>query len=140
MAATPVIHVGGGADRPEVARAVDQGGGRTGPLEKADGVVWLGGDPAALPRLPDSVRWLQLPSAGVEQWLASGLPEGDRTVTSAVGVFGLPVADRFLELCEVGDYDPYWDIVAALGGFDDATLARWTPVEEEFLARAVARR
>jgi hypothetical protein len=42
-------------------------------------------------------------------------------------------------LCAVADYHPYWDIVAALGGFDAETLARWTPAEEEFLARAVAR-
>ena len=55
------------------------------------------------------------------------------------GVLGLDAADRFLALCDVGDYHPYWDIVAALGGFDAATLDRWTAAEEEFLARAVAR-
>jgi phosphoglycerate dehydrogenase-like enzyme len=93
----PVIHIAG-ADRPELERAVEEGGGRVGPLEQADGLVWIGGDPAKLPPLPESVRWVQLPSAGVEQWVEAGVVGGDRTFTSAVGTFGLPVAEHALAL------------------------------------------
>jgi phosphoglycerate dehydrogenase-like enzyme len=101
MSEPPVIHVAG--DRPDLVSAVEEAGGRTGALEEADGLVWLGGDPAALPDLPDSVRWVQLPSAGVEQWLEAGAIAGDRTFTSAVGVFGLPVAEHALVLVLAAD-------------------------------------
>jgi hypothetical protein len=59
------------------------------------------------------------------------------------GVLGVEAADRFLALhrsvAGAGDYHPFWDIAAALGGFEDADLDAWTPADEEFLARAVAR-
>lgn len=55
----------------------------------------------------------------------------------------LDAADRFLalhrEVTGRGEYDPYWDVVATLGGFDEDDVAGWTPRQEEFLARAVAR-
>ena len=51
---------------------------------------------------------------------------------------GLAAADRFLALTGIA-YDPYWDVVAALGGFDAAELAAKPPVEEAFLAAAVSR-
>jgi aminoglycoside phosphotransferase (APT) family kinase protein len=92
---------------------------------------------------PGNVLWQGGSVSGVVDWANAslGAPEADigHCRMNLAGVFGLEAADRFLELCGVRVYDPYWDIVAALGGFDDATLARWTPVEEEFLARAVAR-
>jgi phosphoglycerate dehydrogenase-like enzyme len=96
MGEPPVIHVAG--DRPDLEAAVREGGGRPGRLEDADGVVWLGGDPSGLPELPPSVRWVQLPSAGVEQWLRAGVVGGGPTFTSAVGAFGLPVAEHALAL------------------------------------------
>ena len=34
-------------------------------------------------------------------------------------------------------YHPYWDVVAALGGYDAAELAAKPPAEEAFLAAAV---
>jgi phosphoglycerate dehydrogenase-like enzyme len=101
MGEPPVIHVAG--DRPDLVRAIEEAGGRAGPMEEADGLVWLGGDPAALPELPHRVRWVQLPSAGVEHWLAAGTIAGDRTFTSAVGAFGLPVAEHALALMLAAD-------------------------------------
>src|SRR5918992_6281290 len=101
MSPAPVIHVAG--DRADLVSAVEEAGGRTGPLEEADGLVWLGGDPSALPDLPERVRWVQLPSAGVEQWLEAGTIAGDRTFTSAVGAFGLPVAEHALALMLAAD-------------------------------------
>ena len=56
---------------------------------------------------------------------------------------GLDAADRFAALHRSvsgrDDEHPYWDLVAALGGFEEADLARWTPREEDFLAQAVER-
>ena len=97
-----VIHLGP-EERPELRAAIEEGGGRLGPLERADGVVWLGHDPDALPELPDSVRWVQRPFAGVERWVEAGAIAGERTFTSAAGVFGLPVAEHALALMLAAD-------------------------------------
>ncbi len=102
MAEPPRIHIGAD-DRPDLEEAVREGGGRTAPLEQADGLVWLGGKPEELPELPASVRWVQLPSAGVEQWLRAGLIGHDRAWTSATGAFGLPVAEHALALMLAAD-------------------------------------
>ena len=102
MAEAPRVHIPA-SDRPDLERAVEDGGGRTGPLEGADGLVWLGGDPEAMPALPESVRWVQLPSAGVEQWLRAGAITGERAWTSATGAYGLPVAEHALALMLAAD-------------------------------------
>ena len=92
---------------------------------------------------PGNVLWSRGAVTGVVDWASTsiGSPCADvgHCRLNLAGVLGLDAADRFLELCDVGDYHPYWDIVAALGGFDGATLESWTAPEEEFLARAVAR-
>jgi aminoglycoside phosphotransferase (APT) family kinase protein len=93
---------------------------------------------------PGNVLWADGEVSGVVDWpnACVGVAESDVGYCrrELVRVFGLEAADRFLSLCGVADYDPYWDIVAAVGGFDDAVFAAWTPVEEAFLARAVAAR
>jgi aminoglycoside phosphotransferase (APT) family kinase protein len=93
---------------------------------------------------PGNVLWTVGAVTGVVDWVNAsvGVREADIGYcrVNLAGVLGIAAADRFLALCDAPGYDPYWDIVAALGGFDDDTLARWTPVEEEFLARAVAAR
>jgi aminoglycoside phosphotransferase (APT) family kinase protein len=92
---------------------------------------------------PGNVLWTGGAVTGVVDWASTSIGARSADVghcrVNLAGVLGLGAADRFLEHCGMPDYHPYWDIVAALGGFDDATFARWTPVEEEFLARAVAR-
>ena len=59
------------------------------------------------------------------------------------GSLGLAAADRFLAahrtLTGRGPYDPYWDVAAALGGFEDADVATWTRLDAAFLAAAVTR-
>ncbi len=97
MAEPPVIHIPS-EDRSDLIAAVEEGGGRLGSLEEADGLVWTGGKPSEFPDLPDSVRWVQLPSAGVEQWFDGGVIDDRRTFTSATGAFGLPVAEHTLAL------------------------------------------
>jgi D-3-phosphoglycerate dehydrogenase len=84
---------------PDVATVVASGGATVGPLERSDAVIlhrW-GSAPPELPgELPPSVRWIQLPAAGVESWVG-GLPDGP-VVTSAAGAFALPVAEHALAL------------------------------------------
>jgi aminoglycoside phosphotransferase (APT) family kinase protein len=92
---------------------------------------------------PGNVLWTGGEVTGVVDWpnASVGSPSADvgHCRVNLAGALGLEAADRLLELSGIADYHPYWDIVAALGGFDAGTLAHWTPVEEEFLARAVAR-
>jgi D-2-hydroxyacid dehydrogenase (NADP+) len=98
----PAVHVGPDAE-PAIARAVEAAGARLAPFEDADAVVWLGHDPDALPPLPERVRWVQLPSAGVEKWLERvGREEGGVTFTSAGGAYALPVAEHALALLLAG--------------------------------------
>ena len=101
MAEPPRIHIAG--DRPDLEQAVRDGGGEPAPLDGAAGVVSLTGEPAELPALPDSVRWVQLPSAGVEQWIRSGALSDGRVWTSATGSFGLAVAEHALALILAAD-------------------------------------
>ena len=101
MAEPPRIHIPA-SDREDLEQAVHAGGGVLAPLERADGLVWLGGRPDELPDLPDSVRWVQLPSAGVEQWVRAGKVD-HRAWTSATGAFGLPVAEHALALMLAAD-------------------------------------
>jgi phosphoglycerate dehydrogenase-like enzyme len=94
----PVIALLPGPTPSEYAEAVEAGGGTPGPLEEADGVVWL--DPGPLPELPERVRWVQLPAAGVERWI-DALPDGP-VVTSMAGAFAQPVAEHALGLVLAG--------------------------------------
>jgi phosphoglycerate dehydrogenase-like enzyme len=101
MAEPPRIHIAG--DRPDLEQAVRDGGGEPAPLDGADGIVSLTGAPAELPPLPGSVRWVQLPSAGVEQWIRAGVVRDGRAWTSATGSFGLAVAEHALALMLAAD-------------------------------------
>jgi aminoglycoside phosphotransferase (APT) family kinase protein len=92
---------------------------------------------------PGNVLWSGPAVTGLVDWASTsiGAPSADigHCRFNLAGVLGLEAADRFLALTGQPDYHPYWDIVAALGGFDDDTLASWTPQDEEFLAAAVRR-
>src|SRR3954471_10692036 len=96
----PVVHVAPERDR-ATEEAVTAGGGRIGPLEDADALVWLDAKPESFPgELPDGIRWVQLPSAGVEAWLDR--IDAQRVWTSAAGAYGLPVAEHALALMLAG--------------------------------------
>jgi phosphoglycerate dehydrogenase-like enzyme len=86
-------------------QAVRQGGGIPVPAgDPADGLVWL--DSADVTGLRETlaanpeVRWVQLPSAGVERF--AGLLNDERTWTCAKGSFGKPVAEHALMLALAG--------------------------------------
>jgi D-3-phosphoglycerate dehydrogenase len=95
----PVVHVAPESDR-AIEEAITTAGGRVGPLDEAEALVWLGSNPNDFPQLPDAVRWVQLPSAGVESWL--GTVDDKRVWTSATIAFGKPVAEHALTLMLAG--------------------------------------
>jgi aminoglycoside phosphotransferase (APT) family kinase protein len=93
---------------------------------------------------PGNVLWTRAGAiGGLVDWVNAsvGPPAADagHCRMNLARAFGQEAADRFLALTGMRDYHPYWDVVAALGGFDDADLAAWSPRDEDFLAAAVAR-
>jgi D-3-phosphoglycerate dehydrogenase len=98
----PIVAIGPEPE-PQIERAVAEGGGEVGPLEHAEALVWLDYRVDSFPdALPDAVRWVQLPSAGVERWLEAGRLEGDRAFTTAVGAYSQPVAEHVVALLLAG--------------------------------------
>lgn len=97
----PRIHLGPDHEV-ALAAGIERAGGVLVPLADADAVVWAQG-PGTFPRrLPDSVRWVQLPSAGVESWLAAGLVDDRRIWTSAAGAYAGSVAEHAVMLLLAG--------------------------------------
>ncbi len=96
-------HFGAGyAD--DLLGAVERGGGVVvDEPGEAEAVVWLGSDNSKLPELlHPGVRWVQLPSAGVESWMEKGLIDAERIFTSAAGVYSETVAEHALALMLAG--------------------------------------
>ena len=94
----PALHVAPEPDR-AIEEAVTAAGGQIAELDQAEALVWLDSD--SLPEeLPDQVRWVQLPSAGVERWLDR--IDRERVWTSAAGAYGRPVAEHALMLMLAG--------------------------------------
>ena len=88
-----------------LADAIVRGGGKPAPTAEAEGLVWGGNDPAEFPAdLPTSIRWVQLPSAGVEHWFAAGIVQRHPDVvwTSAAGAFAATVAEHAFMLLLAG--------------------------------------
>ena len=88
-----------------LADAVRRAGGELVPADEANVVVWYGYEhlrrdqvPLARSLLRDSVRWVQLDSAGIEPWVEYGLVDGARIWTSAAGAYAVAVAEYVLAL------------------------------------------
>jgi len=102
----PRIIVGPGSST-RALEAVRRGGGiPKAPGEPADGLVWLsfGGTDelrAVLEATP-SVRWVQLPSAGVESFASKNFFTDNRIWTCAKGSYAEPVAEHALALALAG--------------------------------------
>jgi aminoglycoside phosphotransferase (APT) family kinase protein len=96
---------------------------------------------------PGNVLWVDGAISGIVDWVNAGVGSPDADVghcrANLAGRFGLEAADRFLDLHRGvsgrGGYHPYWDISAALGGYDEEDFAAPNPLDERFLASALAR-
>lgn len=90
----------GPTQTPLLAEAVTRGGGTVVDVTNARGLIWDGG-PDDFPRdLPPGIGWVQLFSAGVEDWFAAGVVRRhpDVLFTSAAGAFAASVAEHALTL------------------------------------------
>jgi D-3-phosphoglycerate dehydrogenase len=86
---------------PEIEAAVVDAGGRPAEPSVAEALVWMDpSDPEGLRRTLASspARWVQLPFAGIEEFLAAGVLEPDRTWTCAKGIYGPSTAEHALAL------------------------------------------
>jgi phosphoglycerate dehydrogenase-like enzyme len=104
--AAPRIAVGPDA-RESVSTAILAGGGQpVGAREPADGLVWLSPRDIAGLRATlaatSSIRWVQLPFAGVERLAAAGVFDPAWTWTCAKGAYAEPVAEHALMLALAG--------------------------------------
>jgi D-3-phosphoglycerate dehydrogenase len=93
----------GPASAPELEAAVRAGGAEITPPDEASAVVWFGAGPERFAEIDQpGIRWVQLPSAGIERWLKSGLVREGVTFTSAAGVYADTVAEHALALMLAG--------------------------------------
>ncbi len=90
-----------------MTKAIADGGGQpVGADEAADGLVWL--SPRDIDGLrgtlaaTSSIRWVQLPFAGVENMAAAGVFDPQWTWTCAKGAYAEPVAEHALMLALAG--------------------------------------
>lgn len=95
----------GPARNESLERAVISGGGVPGTLDNApDALVWTAGPEVFPATLPPSIRWVQLPAAGADEWLARGIVRAHPLVlwTSAAGAYSATVAEHALMLLLAG--------------------------------------
>lgn len=90
----PLIH-----ELDPVVDAVRRGGAEIVEPAEAEAIVWLAMSGADLRDvLHEGVRWVQLPSAGVEYWLTAGEIDTDRVYTSAAGAYAESVGEHAVAL------------------------------------------
>jgi aminoglycoside phosphotransferase (APT) family kinase protein len=97
---------------------------------------------------PGNVLWHDGRVSGVVDWVNAsiGSPWADvgHCRVNIASELGQEAADRFLDLYRAvsgraSEYDPYWDISAAIGGLGEDADTQPSPADEQFLAAAVAR-
>lgn len=84
-----------------ILAAIREGGGRVTEASQADAVVWTAAaDPEGLGRLlaRSPARWVQLPFAGIESFVAAGVIDPERTFTCAKGAYGQATGEHALAL------------------------------------------
>jgi phosphoglycerate dehydrogenase-like enzyme len=89
-----------------VADAVRAGGGRVVAAADAEALVWTSPrgteDLRALLDAAPDIRWVQLPWAGVEEFVRAGVFDDGRSWTCGKGVYAEPVAEHALALALAG--------------------------------------
>jgi phosphoglycerate dehydrogenase-like enzyme len=101
--------------------AIERAGGELVPLEDAEAAVWTSQDPQTWAKHDERghLRWVQLLSAGVENWFDADVLDADRIWTSAAGAYARPVAEHALAL-----------LLALRRRFvESARTTRWEPLE-----------
>jgi aminoglycoside phosphotransferase (APT) family kinase protein len=97
---------------------------------------------------PGNVLWTASRVSGVVDWVNASLGSPDADVghcrLNLAIAFDAQTADQFSRLHRSASgrriqYDPYWDIAAAVGGLGPEVDERPAPAVEAFLARAVSR-
>ncbi|GGK63883.1 D-isomer specific 2-hydroxyacid dehydrogenase family protein [Nocardia camponoti] len=85
-------------------KAIADAGARLGDMAEADALIWTGRPDAFPAELPASVRWVQLPAAGVEDFFAADVFGQHPGVefTSAAGAFSASVAEHALMMLLAG--------------------------------------
>lgn len=117
--ASPRLALAPDPDLGWLADAIRSGGGELVDLAECEGIIWS--DPRSPERLADALaaapaaRWVQLPFAGIENFVH--LLDGERTWTCGKGVYAEPVAEMALTLG-----------LAGLRGFGTyARAGEWSP-------------
>jgi phosphoglycerate dehydrogenase-like enzyme len=85
-------------------QAITRAGGTPAELDQARALIW-DGNPTGFPqRLPEGIEWVQLYSAGVEEWFDTTVFDRhpDVIFTSAAGAFAKSVAEHALMLLLAG--------------------------------------
>ncbi|WP_216896425.1 D-isomer specific 2-hydroxyacid dehydrogenase family protein [Nocardia alni] len=102
MTATPIAL--GPTHTAPLAEAITRAGGTLVELDRARALVWNGGPDGFPERLPESIEWVQLFSAGVEEWFETSVFDHHPNVvfTSAAGAFAKSVAEHALMLLLAG--------------------------------------
>ncbi|MEU6408900.1 D-isomer specific 2-hydroxyacid dehydrogenase family protein [Microbispora sp. NPDC046933] len=92
------------ADPPLIVESVRAAGGEVvADPRRAEALVWTDSRPEGVREyLTPSVRWVQLPSAGVERWTREGLVDATRVWCSAAGAYAPQVAEHALALLLAG--------------------------------------
>ncbi|HEV2755550.1 MAG TPA: D-isomer specific 2-hydroxyacid dehydrogenase family protein [Actinomycetota bacterium] len=86
---------------PVLEEAVTAAGGVLAAPSDADALVWTDPwDPESLRKTLDgsAISWVQLPFAGIEDFVAAGVIDGSRTWTCTKGVYGHTTAEHALTL------------------------------------------
>ena len=85
--------------REELTRSVTDGGGVVVEPADAEALIWIANNHQGLSAVLEAapqIRWVQLPSAGVERWM--DVIDDERLWTCAKGVYAEPVAEHALAL------------------------------------------
>ncbi|GAC67014.1 D-isomer specific 2-hydroxyacid dehydrogenase family protein [Gordonia soli] len=86
---------------PHLVEAVRAAGGAITGLADARALVWVGGG-TDFPALPDTVEWVALKTAGIEEFVTAGVIDDKRLWTNASGFYADNVAEHALALLLAG--------------------------------------
>jgi D-3-phosphoglycerate dehydrogenase len=101
LRSAPRVHVGPGPDE-AIAEAVRDAGGELVAAEQAEAIVWLGEPDELRTLLHPEIRWVQLESAGIEDFLSRGVIDEERIWTTASQAYARLVAEHALALMLAG--------------------------------------